>query len=307
LGSDPNFATTMTTSLALKAPLASATLTGTPSCPNASQGNNSTQIANTSYVDTGLNTKLNALNPYAYGQFIFDHNENSWKKIQLYNEGLVDNHNFTGFSAKADGLYLFTTNSTNSIFFRYGNGVGSTTYATMTPTNFSCPSFSENGVNINTIYSGLASDNSFTGTNSFSDVVFEGETVAANTLRLTRACEKITPITVASNALTVDFSASNAILSIVASSGNMALSVVNLPTNITYGSYTLTFIINTSANKKYISSINVNGNAYTMIAVGGLTNISIDTTAQYVIQQITILFINSSTPTKIITSVSSMY
>lgn len=45
--------------IALKAPLASPTFTGTPAAPTASQGNNSTQLATTAYVDTGLATKAN--------------------------------------------------------------------------------------------------------------------------------------------------------------------------------------------------------------------------------------------------------
>lgn len=40
--------------LAAKAPLASPALTGVPTAPTASQANNSTQIATTAYVDTGL-------------------------------------------------------------------------------------------------------------------------------------------------------------------------------------------------------------------------------------------------------------
>jgi hypothetical protein len=41
-------------SLALKAPLASPALTGTPTSPTASQGTNTTQIATTAYVDTAI-------------------------------------------------------------------------------------------------------------------------------------------------------------------------------------------------------------------------------------------------------------
>lgn len=49
--------TNLVSDLALKAPLASPALTGTPTAPTASQGNNSTQLATTAYVDTGLATK----------------------------------------------------------------------------------------------------------------------------------------------------------------------------------------------------------------------------------------------------------
>lgn len=49
--------TNLTSDLALKAPLASPTFTGIPAAPTASQANNSTQLATTAYVDTGLATK----------------------------------------------------------------------------------------------------------------------------------------------------------------------------------------------------------------------------------------------------------
>lgn len=50
LGNDPNFATTITNSLALKAPLASPTLTGTPTAPTPVAGTNNQQIATTAFV-----------------------------------------------------------------------------------------------------------------------------------------------------------------------------------------------------------------------------------------------------------------
>ena len=50
LNDDANFSTTVTNSLATKAPLASAALTGTPTAPTASTGTNTTQIATTAFV-----------------------------------------------------------------------------------------------------------------------------------------------------------------------------------------------------------------------------------------------------------------
>lgn len=52
--------TNLVSDLALKAPLASPVLTGIPTAPTASQSNNSTQLATTAYVDTGLGTKVTA-------------------------------------------------------------------------------------------------------------------------------------------------------------------------------------------------------------------------------------------------------
>ena len=57
--------TNLTTDLAAKAPLASPTFTGTPAAPTASQGNNSTQLATTAYVDTGLGTNAATSHPHA--------------------------------------------------------------------------------------------------------------------------------------------------------------------------------------------------------------------------------------------------
>jgi len=52
LGDDENFATTVTTNLALKAPLASPALTGNPTAPTQSSADSSTKIATTAYVNS---------------------------------------------------------------------------------------------------------------------------------------------------------------------------------------------------------------------------------------------------------------
>lgn len=54
LGNDPNFAATLTASLALKANIASPTLTGVPAAPTAAPGSNTTQIATTAFVAAAL-------------------------------------------------------------------------------------------------------------------------------------------------------------------------------------------------------------------------------------------------------------
>jgi hypothetical protein len=54
LGNDANFSTTVTNALALKANLASPTLTGTPSAPTAAVGTNTTQVATTAFVNNEI-------------------------------------------------------------------------------------------------------------------------------------------------------------------------------------------------------------------------------------------------------------
>jgi hypothetical protein len=54
LGNDPNFATTITNALALKAPLASPALTGNPTAPTAAADDNDTSIATTAFVRAAM-------------------------------------------------------------------------------------------------------------------------------------------------------------------------------------------------------------------------------------------------------------
>lgn len=57
IGDDPNFAATMTTALALKAPLDSPALTGNPSAPTPAVGTNSTRLATAAMVQAEIANK----------------------------------------------------------------------------------------------------------------------------------------------------------------------------------------------------------------------------------------------------------
>jgi hypothetical protein len=67
--------------------------------------------------------------------------------------------------------------------------------------------------------------------------------------------------------------------------------------------YTLTLIYNT---KFFANAISVNGTTYTMRAVGGFANLSVNSSALNVIQQINIMFLNNATPI-ITTSLASLF
>ncbi|WP_276377542.1 phage tail protein [Escherichia coli] len=54
INNDPNFSTTINNALALKAPLSSPALTGTPTAPTAAQSINNTQIATTAFVKSAI-------------------------------------------------------------------------------------------------------------------------------------------------------------------------------------------------------------------------------------------------------------
>ena len=65
LGNDSNFSATITNALALKAPLASPALTGTPTAPTAGSTTNTTQIATTEFVQTAKSSAITTSNSYA--------------------------------------------------------------------------------------------------------------------------------------------------------------------------------------------------------------------------------------------------
>ncbi len=54
INNDPTFSTTINNALALKAPLSSPALTGTPTAPTAAQSVNNTQIATTAFVKSAI-------------------------------------------------------------------------------------------------------------------------------------------------------------------------------------------------------------------------------------------------------------
>ncbi|SQK21008.1 putative variable tail fiber protein [Escherichia coli] len=54
INNDPNFSTTINNALALKAPLSSPALTGTPTAPTAAQSVNNTQIATTAFMKSAI-------------------------------------------------------------------------------------------------------------------------------------------------------------------------------------------------------------------------------------------------------------
>ncbi|MFC4102900.1 phage tail-collar fiber domain-containing protein [Paenibacillus xanthanilyticus] len=59
MGDDPNFAATITNALALKAPLASPALTGTPTAPTAASGTSTAQLATTAFIQSAIAERTN--------------------------------------------------------------------------------------------------------------------------------------------------------------------------------------------------------------------------------------------------------
>jgi hypothetical protein len=141
-----------------------------------------------------------------------------------------------------------------------------------------------------TSFFNLSSNNTISGSNTFNNV----QTVE-------RICEQITQSGSGTN-LSLNYTNIRGII-IYAPSANFTFTLTNLPTSNTNCIYTLTFVYST---KFFANAISINGTSYTMTAIGGLANISINASASRVYQQIQIIFNNSSTPS-VSTSVLSLW
>ena len=108
INDDANFASTVTASLATKAPIASPTFTGTPAGPTAGAGTNTTQFATTAFV-TGAISSFSAL-----GDFSITSNSASGGGALIYN-------NSTGvFSYTPPSLAFSNISSTPTTVSGYG-------------------------------------------------------------------------------------------------------------------------------------------------------------------------------------------
>lgn len=108
INNDAQFATTVNNALALKAPLASPTLTGTPTAPTAASGTNTTQLATTAFVQT-------AVSPLATTAYV--------------NSSIAPKADTTYVNTKTNDKYSNVTVSNATLTFT--NGAGSTKAVTV--------------------------------------------------------------------------------------------------------------------------------------------------------------------------------
>jgi hypothetical protein len=154
----------------------------------------------------------------------------------------------------------------------------------------------------------IAGNKQFTGRTTLENSYLNG------VMNITSLMEQITPITVTSNACSVNIGSNNSLIYITPSSSSNITATINiisfLSTQLSAsfcGSITVTYLINVATNKQYISTVSFGGSNYTPIFSGGLANVSINALAVWVLQTISLVFINSATPTKVISSVSSLF
>jgi hypothetical protein len=135
----------------------------------------------------------------------------------------------------------------------------------------------------NQAYAPLASNNVLTGINTFTNYNY-----------VNQIGEIVNSVTGVTTSCSLDFTTCKGINYIQTPTANFSLALTNLPNPPSYcGVFSLTLMM---AVKYYCNSITVNGTSRTMYFGGGSGNVSINGSASYVLQQINIQFLNSSTP-----------
>jgi hypothetical protein len=145
-----------------------------------------------------------------------------------------------------------------------------------------------------TTYSTLAGNNTITGARNYT-----------NQTAFSRVLENVTSGSITSNILTIDFSSNNSVV-YVTPSANFTVKITNLPSGTQTNSYTFTIW---STAKFYATTVQVGGTAQTLLAVGGASNLasSVNASATNLLQQVTLIYVNSTTPTRVLTSLASIF
>ena len=132
-------------------------------------------------------------------------------------------------------------------------------------------------------------------------------TLETNTTKLINLTSGNTfPATISSNILSIDYGTNNNRPNMVSATANFSLTVTNIPTTSTNAHYRIELFI---TGKFYCNSITVNGTSLSMLSVGGMVNIAsqVNVNATVLQQNFTIFFTGTTTPSRVITELKSIW
>jgi hypothetical protein len=112
--------------------------------------------------------------------------------------------------------------------------------------------------------------------------------------------------TISSNILTINYGSNNGQSIFVTPTANFSLVLTNVPTTSVQAIYKLEIYCSA---RFYCNAITVNGTAITMVSLGGFSNIAsnVNVNATGLIQQFTIFFTGTTTPSRVSTMLFSTW
>lgn len=137
------------------------------------------------------------------------------------------------------------------------------------------------------------------------DTTTRGLTVTG-LLQSSQSLELITPLNPSGSTLTANFALGGVFSATPGSGTNMTFNMTNVPTMGRHRSYNFTVILSTATNKVYVNTLQINGTGVTLVYNGGVSSVSVSS-ATYVVQTFNVVYTTSATtPSYVMTSVSSM-
>ena len=191
--------------------------------------------------------------------------------------------------------YVLNSSLSSTLSNYLTSSSASSTYQTKLIYDSSPTSASNNSLTSGTVYTALQS---VSGTPNLSS--------NTNPIQISEIFELMTAGNIVSNTLSVNYTGANGLI-FATPTANFTLTLTNVPTNNLYGSYTITLLLQVSNYKNYCNAVNVNGNSITMIAGGGVSNLSLNSNAQFALQSLTIVFLNGTIPSRVITNLISIW
>jgi hypothetical protein len=112
--------------------------------------------------------------------------------------------------------------------------------------------------------------------------------------------------TISSNILSIDYGTNNNRPNMVTATANFSININNVPTTSTTAHYRIQLFI---TGKFYCNALTVNGTVMTLTAVNGFSNIAsqVNASATGLIQTFIIFFTGSTTPSRVITELKSIW
>ena len=156
-------------------------------------------------------------------------------------------------------------------------------------------------------YLTTASQPNITSVGTLTDVTIGGNITIAKQIKINQVSETITyyGTVPSSNIISTIWTTGNLYYVTPVSANILTLTVNSVPTTLTYSTYDLSAIIDTSSYKTYISTLNVNGTSATVYINGG--SAPTITSATLIIQSFVLIFTSSSTPWRCVSSISPFY
>lgn len=279
LGNDANFSTTITN------------LIGTKASQTDLNTTNANVTANTNAITTLQSSKQDTLSydtvPTSASTKILN-SGSLYNTLQSY---ATSSALSTGLSGKQN-ILTFDSTPTSSSSNSLTSGSIYTALQSYQPTSLMSNYLTTSSAS--STYASLSGNNTLTGNNTLS---------GSNVITVSELYEQVNSVSSVTTSLSLNYATCKGVNYIQTPTANFSLTLTNVPTTSSNASYSIVLMI---PSKFYANSCTINGTSRTIYFTGGSANVTVNSSAVYVLQQISVMYLNSSIPI-VTSSVISMF